>query len=436
MAQQTDGYLKLYTYKSTDTDTQFRDFREQIAGYQIDNIESNFEKLDEIYTSQTNTQIIKLTNQTTTGTVQNIFGAVLTDKIIIKNNSCITVKLPETFPSEIASTGNVWIAYEDVITNKTITCVGTLAYYNRNGEITNVSLSDLQINGVYTLIYLNPTNNEIWGTFIVKDLKNYPNNLANIAVNNILAKDTDYSFKDTGIPYTDVLTKPALANYTDDTLIVKNSIGGQPIISGTSIQQDNVYLCDGTRDLTNPTIIKKIDLLSPTNRNRLNLRWNDSEGSILGYIGDYGVPGGTEEQQFLSISKANGCVNKFIYKGDYVNKDGQNAKDGSGANIPNLSYRAYRVFTVPGGAIIDIRWSSGNNYIDSSGGKVIGTFSNIKLSSPYKSWGWVARTDNGVWQAAQVQLDLHTDGTIEAIGAPFSWRRMSLFTFIPQQVMV
>lgn len=247
MAQQTDGYLKLYTYKSTDTNTQFRDFREQIAGYQIDNIESNFEKLDEIYTSQTNTQIIELTNQTTTGTVQNVFGAVLTDKIIIKNNSCITVKLPETFPSEIASTGNVWIAYKDVITNKTITCIGTLAYYNRNGEITNVSLSDLQINGVYTLMYLKPTNNEIWGTFIVKDLKNYPNNLANIAVNNILAKDTDYSFKDTGIPYTDVLTKPSLNDITTGNVLQKLvDASGNSYISDSGFSASDVFLRNGT----------------------------------------------------------------------------------------------------------------------------------------------------------------------------------------------
>lgn len=430
MAQQTDGYLKLYAYKSTDTDTQFRDFREQIAGYQVDNIESNFEKLDTIYTSGIDNQVIELTvTETDNG---NIFVATLSGKCSIKNNTKITVRFPSILPSTLAARNNLSVTYTDITTNEEKTIVGDLTFLDRFGSQYGAVLADIQPNNIYSIIYNVVSSNNY---FILESLKNSVMGLTGITTNNVLAKDTDYSFKDSGIAYTDVLTKPTLTEYDDNSLVVKNTIDNVVVVEGTNIQQDNVYLCDGTRDLTSPTMIKKIDLLSPTDRNRLNLRWDDSEGSILGYIGDYGDPGGTEEQQFLSISKANGCVDKFIYKGNYVNKDGQNAQDGSGANITNLSYRVYRVFTVPGGAIIDIRWSSGNSYIDSAGGKVIGTFSNITLSSAYQSWGWCARTNSGTWETAQVQLDLHTDGTIEAIGAPFQWRRMSLFTFVPQQVL-
>lgn len=304
MAQQTDGYLKLYTYKTTDTDTQFREFREQIAGSHVGDIESNFEKIDTVYTSEINNQVVALTTVETA--VGNVFSATLTGKYTIKNNTKLTVKFPSVIPATLASKNNVSVKYTDIESNVEKTVVGTLSVIDRNGVLGNVSLSNILPNNIYTIIY-NTTATDNY--FIIETLKTSITGLETVATNNILAKATDYSFKDTGIPYTDVLTKPMLTDYIDDTLIVKNSVDGQPTISGTSINQNNVYLCDGTRDLTNPTIIKKIDLLSPTNRNRLNLRWNDSEGSVLGYLGAQG-----SETQFLSISNANKCVDKLILR--------------------------------------------------------------------------------------------------------------------------
>ena len=310
MAQQTDGYLKLYTYKTTDTDTQFREFREQIAGSHVGDIESNFEKIDTVYTSEINNQVVALTTVETA--VGNVFSATLTGKYTIKNNTKLTVKFPSVIPATLASKNNVSVKYTDIESNVEKTVVGTLSVIDRNGVLGNVSLSNILPNNIYTIIYNTKATDNY---FIIETLKTSITGLETVATNNILAKATDYSFKDTGIPYTDVLTKPMLTDYIDDTLIVKNSVDGQPTISGTSINQNNVYLCDGTRDLTNPTIIKKIDLLSPTNRNRLNLRWNDSEGSILGYIGAK-----TNETQFLSISNTNKCVDKLILRSnDSVN---------------------------------------------------------------------------------------------------------------------
>lgn len=302
MAQQTNGYLKLYTYKTTDTDTQFREFREQIAGSHVGDVESNFEKLDTVYTSGVNNQVITLVTVETD--VGNVFSATLTGKNTIKNNSKLTVKFPSVIPNAFASKNNVSIKYTDIESNIEKTVVGTLSVIDRNGTMGNVSLSNILPNNIYTIIY-NTTATDNY--FIIETLKTSITGLEAVVPNNILAKATDYSFKDTGIPYTDVLTKPMLTDYVDDTLIIKNSVDGQPTISGTSINQNNVYLCDGTRELTEPTIIKKIDLLSSTNRNRLNLRWNNSEGSVLGYIGEE-----TNETNFLSISNTNKCIDKVV----------------------------------------------------------------------------------------------------------------------------
>lgn len=302
MAQQTDGYLKLYTYKTTDTDTQFREFREQIAGSHVGDVESNFEKLDTVYTSGVNNQVITLITVETD--VGNVFSATLTGKNTIKNNTKLTVKFPSVIPPALANKNNVSIKYTDIESNIEKTVVGTLSVIDRNGTRDNVSLSNILPNNIYTIIYSTTAADNY---FIIETLKTSITGLETVVTNNILAKATDYSFKDTGIPYTDVLTKLTLANYTDDTLIVKNSIDGQPIIGETNIKQNNVYLCDGKRDLTEPTIIKKIDLLSPTNRNKLNLRWNNSEGSVLGYVGE-----GENETNFLSISNTNKCVDKVI----------------------------------------------------------------------------------------------------------------------------
>ena len=302
MAQQTNGYLKLYTYKTTDTDTQFREFREQIAGSHVGDVESNFEKLDTAYTSEINNQVVTLT--TTATASGDIFLATLTGKHTIKNNTKLTVKFPSTIPPALASNGNMFITYTDIESNVEKTIIGNLGVIDSNGTLKKATSSNILPNNIYTIIY-NITETDDY--FIIETLKNSITGLDTVATNNILAKATDTSFKDTGIPYTDVLTKPILADYVDDTLIIKSSVDGQPTIRGTSIQQNNVYLCDGTRELTSPTIIKKIDLLSPTNRNRLNLRWNDSEGSVLGYIGEE-----TNETNFLSISNTNKCLDKVI----------------------------------------------------------------------------------------------------------------------------
>ena len=104
MAQQTDGYLKLYTYKTTDTDTQFREFREQIAGSHVGDIESNFEKIDTVYTSEINNQVVALTTVETA--VGNVFSATLTGKYTIKNNTKLTVKFPSVIPATLASKNN------------------------------------------------------------------------------------------------------------------------------------------------------------------------------------------------------------------------------------------------------------------------------------------------------------------------------------------
>ena len=302
MAQQTNGYLKLYTYKTTDTDTQFREFREQIAGSHVGDIESNFEKLDTAYTSGINNQVVALTVvETASG---NIFSATLTGKNTIKNNTKLTVKFPSTIPTTLASNGNMFIQYTDIESNVEKTAIGNLSVVDKNGTLSNATPSNILPNNIYTIIYNTTATGDY---FVIETLKSSITGLETVATNNILAKATDTSFKDTGIPYTDVLTKPMLADYVDDTLIVKSSTDGKPTINGTSIYQGNVYLCDGTRELTNPTIIKKIDLLSPTDRNRLNLRWNDSEGSILGYVG-----AATNETNFLSISNTNKCVDKVV----------------------------------------------------------------------------------------------------------------------------
>nr|DAG76936.1 MAG TPA: hypothetical protein [Caudoviricetes sp.] len=242
MAQQTDGYLKLYTYKSTDTNTQFRDFREQIAGYQIDNIESNFEKIDTVYTSNANNQVIDLV--VAESTEGNIFSATLSGKYLIQNNTKLTIKFPSILPEEIANRNNFSITYTDIITNAEKTIIGNLNFYDRNGSLYEVTLADIQPNNIYSIIY-NVISSKNY--FILESLKNSVIGMAGITADNILAKDTDYSFKDSGIAYTDVLTKPSLNDITTGNVLQKLvDASGNSYISDSGFSASDVFLRNGT----------------------------------------------------------------------------------------------------------------------------------------------------------------------------------------------
>lgn len=429
MAQQTNGYLKLYTYKATDTDVTFRDFREEIAGLAVGNIESNFEKLDDIYTQQINNEIITLSLSSDSTGVYNGFGGKWDCRTVFQNNTVITVQFPDTFPEEDNYLGELIIAYNKISDGARANVIGTLGYIDRDGNIQKAQLSDIQKKGIYTLVFKSTTDDENT-YFIIKSLKNGVDSLVGIPTNNIVAKATDHTFKDTGIAYTSVLTKPSLEDYTDNTLVVKNTVEGSAIVQGTTIAQSNVCLCDGTRPITLPKAMQGLTILSQDDNNSLALKWANDENSLLGYVGDLGIGEEGVDTPFISISKTNNCVDKLIYKSTIEDKSGDSSP------VSGFNYATFRAYAVPGGAIFDIRWSSGTTTLSIPTGTVVGRFSTVKLAENFTSWGYVCRTNNNVWETAQVQINLTTSGTITVTGTPFSCRRMSLFTFVPQEYLV